>query len=36
MDILKAITIIEALASGTDPHTGEIFAPESPCQKAYA
>jgi hypothetical protein len=32
MDKLKAITIIEALASGTDPLTGEIFPPESPYQ----
>ena len=34
MDKSKAITIIEALANGTDPLTGEIFPPESPYQNA--
>ena len=32
MDKSKAITIMEALANGTDPLTGEIFPPESPYQ----
>ncbi len=32
MDKSKAITIMEALANGTDPMTGEIFPPESPYQ----
>ena len=33
MDKSKAITIIEALANGTDPLTGEIFAADSPYQQ---
>jgi len=33
MDKSKAITIIEALANGTDPITGEIFPPNSPYQQ---
>jgi hypothetical protein len=33
MDKSKAITIIEALANGTDPLTGEIFPPASPYQQ---
>ncbi|MGB8489821.1 MAG: hypothetical protein WCE64_02065 [Bacteroidales bacterium] len=33
MDKLKAITIIEALANGTDPMTGEVFPSDSPYQQ---
>jgi hypothetical protein len=32
MDKSKAITIVEALANGTDPMTDEVFPPESPYQ----
>ena len=33
MDKSKAIIIIEALANGTDPLTGEVFPPDSPYQQ---
>lgn len=32
MDKYKAISIVEALANGNDPITGEVFPPESPYQ----
>jgi hypothetical protein len=32
MEIKRAIEIIRALADGVDPHTGEMFAAESPYQ----
>lgn len=33
MDKSQAITIVEALANGTDPLTGEVFPPDSPYQQ---
>jgi hypothetical protein len=32
MDITKALEIIESLNQGIDPHTGEIYPPDSPYQ----
>jgi hypothetical protein len=32
MEIKRAIEIIRALADGVDPHTGELFAADSPYQ----
>ncbi|GAX89223.1 hypothetical protein [Effusibacillus lacus] len=34
MEITKAMEIIEKLADGIDPYTGEVFASDSPYQKA--
>lgn len=34
MEITKAMQIIEQLADGTDPHTGELFPDDSPYQRA--
>ncbi len=32
MEITKALEIIESLSQGIDPHTGEIYPPDSPYQ----
>ena len=32
MEITKALEIIKALSQGVDPHTGEIYPPDSPYQ----
>lgn len=34
MEPKEALVILEALANGVDPFTGEIYPPESPYQKA--
>jgi hypothetical protein len=32
MEIIKTLEIIKALSQGVDPHTGEIYPPDSPYQ----
>ena len=32
MELATALNILEQLADGVDPHTGEVFAPDSPYQ----
>lgn len=32
MEISEAIKVLQALANGVDPHTGEVFPPDSPYQ----